>query len=186
MKKLQIGDKRPLIVSIILTLAFINPIVEELMFSEEPVFMASHYALVFAGALVGYYYWGKNIRLSLLGYLGAVLVVVWHLPQLFVLGGAEVPFRALDELSLFLGGALLGIGVRNMRLIEKLLLLVLWMIGDTTLAVVLIISYPFYTIPPSPYTLSQEPLTGYVMVIAMTFVLGYLVFKGFQNLNIFG
>ncbi|MEJ2769877.1 MULTISPECIES: DUF1404 domain-containing protein [unclassified Stygiolobus] len=186
MKKLQINDKRPLIASIVITLTFINPSVEDLMFNEEFVFMASHYALVFAGSLIGYYYWGNKFRTSLLGYLGSLLVVFWHFPQLFVLGGAEIPFRALDELSMFFGGVLLGMGVKNMRLIEKLLLLVLWMLGDTTLAVILVISYPFYNIPPSPYPLSQEPVTGYVMVIAMTFVLGYIIFKGFQNLNIFG
>ena len=184
MKKLQVRDKRPLIASLILIFAFVNPVVEEIMFYEEPVFMASHYALVFAGALLGYYYWGKKLKTSLIAYLGALIVVVWHLPTLFILGGTVPVFRALDEISLFLGGVLLGMGVANMRLIEKILLLVLWMLGDTTLAVVLVISYPFYVSPS--YPLSEEPVTGYAMVIAMTAVLGFIVFKGFKSLNIFG
>lgn len=175
-----------LLPSIILVLAFVNPFVENIMFENEGVFMASHYALAIAGGLLGYYFFSKK---SYLAYLGSLVIVIWHLPPLFVLGGGILAFRALDEISLFLGGFLIGTAEKQMRLIEKLLLFVLWMIGDTTLAVVLVIQYPFYTSPPlpfSPYPATQEPITGYVMIISMTAILGFLVFKAFKNLHIFG
>ncbi|BFI76810.1 DUF1404 domain-containing protein [Sulfurisphaera ohwakuensis] len=184
--KRQTNSKTYLIPPLILILAFVNPYVEEVMFNNEEVFMASHYALAIAGGLVGYYYFsGRNY----FAYLGSLLIVIWHLPELFTLGGGILTFRVLDEISLFVGGFLIGLAVRNMRLIEKILLFVLWMLGDTTLAVVLVIQYPFYTSPPlsySPYPSTQEPLTGYVMIIAMTAILGFLLFKAFKNLHIFG
>jgi len=180
------NSKTYLIPPIILILAFVNPVVEEIMFNQEGVFMASHYALAFAGGLIGYYYFsGKNY----LAYIGALLILLWHVPELFVLGGGTALFRALDEISLFAGGFLIGTAVQSMKLIEKILLFVLWMLGDTTLAVVLVITYPFYTSPPlsfSPYPANEEPITGYVMIIAMTIILGFLIFKAFKNLHIFG
>ncbi|BFH72351.1 DUF1404 domain-containing protein [Sulfurisphaera javensis] len=180
------NSKVYLIPPIVLILAFVNPLVEEIMFNQEGVFMASHYALAIAGGLLGYYYFsGKNY----FAYLGSLLIVLWHLPPLFVLGGGVLLFRILDEISILAGGFLIGIAVRQMKLIEKILLFVLWMLGDTTLAVVLVIQYPFYTSPPlsySPYPAYEEPITGYVMIIAMTAILGYLVFKAFKNLHIFG
>lgn len=180
------NSKIYLIPPILLVLAFVNPVTEEIMFKQEGVFMASHYALAIAGALVGYYYFSSK---SYFAYLGSLQIVIWHLPVLFTLGGGIPLFRALDEVSLFIGGFLIGIAVKEMKLIEKVLLFVLWMLGDTTLAVVLVISYPFYTSPPlsfSPYPVSEEPITGYVMIIAMTVILGFLIFKAFKNLNIFG
>jgi hypothetical protein len=182
-RRIEIKDKKPLIISLVLALSFINPFTEEVMFSEEPVYMASHYALAFAGAILGYYYFSPFSR-NFYSYIGSLLIVLWHLPTFFTLGGGDPLFRALDEISIITGGFLIGVGAHKMKLIEKILLLVLWMLGDTTLAVVLVISYPFYL--PPPYPLSQEPITGYVMVIAMTGVLGFIVYKGFKSLNIFG
>ena len=180
------SPKTYLIPPLVLVFAFVNPFVEEIMFNQEGVYMASHYALALAGGLIGYYYFsGRNY----FAYIGSLLIVIWHIPQLFVLGGGIALFRALDEISIFAGGFLIGTAVRDMKLVEKILLFVLWMLGDTTLAVILVISYPFYTSPPlpySPYPSSEEPITGYVMVVAMTAILAFLLFKAFKNLNIFG
>jgi TctA family transporter len=70
-----------------------------------------------------------------------------------------------------------------MRILEKITIFVLYMIGDTLLAVLLVLGYPVYS-PPlvqfSPFTTGQFYGVAYVMFLIMNSVLfgviGY-VFK---------
>ncbi|MCG2887966.1 MAG: DUF1404 domain-containing protein [Sulfolobales archaeon] len=179
------GNKRALITSIVFALAVVNPFVEALYIDSPTPLMVSHYALAFGGGLIGYYYF--RARKSFLAYLGSLIIVVWHYPDLYVLSAVDLLFRAADSLTVFVAGFLIGASVHSMRYVEKLALLILWLIGDTTLAVALLASYPFYSNPPvpySPWTPGSEQLTGFVMMAIMMGILGFILFKAFRQFKL--
>jgi Protein of unknown function (DUF1404). len=51
-------SKKPLIISLIFVLAFVNPYVELLQFTNPIAYMLDHYALYAAGLIAGYKYLG--------------------------------------------------------------------------------------------------------------------------------
>ncbi|MGC9106524.1 MAG: DUF1404 domain-containing protein [Thermoprotei archaeon] len=179
------GNKKALYASLVLLVAVLNPIVEEL-YSESPTpLMVSHYALAFSGGLIGYYYF--RARKSFLAYLGSALIILWHYPDLYVLSGIDLLYRSLDLISVFLGGFLIGASVHSMKYAEKLVLLVLWLIGDTTLGIALLAAYPVYSNPPvsfSPWTPGSQQLTGFVMMAIMMGILGFILFKAFKQFRL--
>ncbi|WP_252896619.1 DUF1404 family protein [Metallosphaera hakonensis] len=90
----------------------------------------------------------------------------------------------VDYASMILGGLLLGGTLKQIGNVIKGALFVLYMIGDTTLGVLLILGYPVYSppdVPFSPYTVSQLVEVSYLMfgiMNAILFgVLGYTLRK---------
>ncbi len=179
------GNVKALIASIIMVLLVENPIIGPYYFTNPTPLMASHYALAFSGGLIGYYYFYS--RKSYPAYLGAAIIVLWHIPDLYVLSSIDYAYRALDTVTVFLAGFLIGVSVHSMKYIEKITLLVLWLIGDSTLAIALLVAYPFYSNPPvsfSPWSPSSEQLTGFIMMAIMMGILGFILFKAFKQFRL--
>ncbi|MEM4000630.1 MAG: DUF1404 domain-containing protein, partial [Saccharolobus sp.] len=157
-----------LIMPLILIITVINPIYESLEFKYEFLFMLSHYLLVLSGLLIGYKILRGNSYYSV---LGIIPIIFWHMPLFYNLAGAYIAYRILDNITLLLGGILIGSYIPLMSTAIKLGLLVLWMAADSVLSVILIVEWPNYSnsiYPFSPWPLSQEVLTGIVMFFTMT------------------
>lgn len=179
------GNTKALIASIIMIVLVINPIVEPYYFTNPTPLMASHYALALSGGLIGYYYF--RMKKSFPAYIGSAIILAWHDPTLYVMSSIYYPYRALDAITVFLSGFLIGASVHSMRYAEKLALLVLWLIGDSTLAVALLVAYPFYSNPPiafAPWSPASEQLTGFVMMAIMMGILGFILFKSFKQFKL--
>ncbi|MBW9141188.1 MAG: DUF1404 domain-containing protein [Candidatus Aramenus sp.] len=160
---------------LIFLIASLNPFTEEAEFHEQWLFMTTHYLLYIAGFLIGL----KAIRGPIVFLLpGIALPVFWHVPLFFALAGAYLPWRAANDLTLFLAGISAGMTIYKLSNVMKILLFVLWMSADSVLSVVLIVGIPAYSdeaYPFSPFPVSQEPVTGLVMFGIMTAVFVYVV-----------
>ncbi|WP_338604363.1 DUF1404 domain-containing protein [Sulfolobus tengchongensis] len=168
---------KPLILPIILLVIAINPFVESIEFYEPAVYMISHYLVYFSGIYIGYRYF-KGDLISLI--LGLIPPIIWHLPYFFALGAAFITFRAILEITLLVGGILAGSTIKYMKFYLKVTLFALWMLGDTALAIIFIVSLPIYSnldFKFSPYSPSSLPLAGVSMFIAMNVFLGYVLAK---------
>jgi hypothetical protein len=167
----------------VLAIVFINPFTEGVEFTSPLVFMFSHYALFAAGLILGYTLFSVERRVWV---IGAIVAVIWHIPQPFALSAGLQSFRAIEEATMILGGLLMGSNIKTMRQITKLTLTVLWLVGDTTLSVLFIgkpTLYSHSSIAYSPYQPSGFPITGVAMVLWMNAVLIYLVYTYVRRVN---
>lgn len=167
--------------SVALIVLTVNPFTLEALPKNPLVLMASHYSLYFAGALAGLGLFRFN---KLLAIPAVIPPIIFHLPYFFVESGVSLPWTFLDYSLTVVGGILLGGSMRQMGKIMKGSLFVLYMIGDTTLAILLILGFPVYsspTVPFSPYSTTQLVEVSYLMfgiMNAILFgVLGYTLKK---------
>ncbi|MEM0200011.1 MAG: DUF1404 domain-containing protein [Saccharolobus sp.] len=171
-----------LLLPVVLLLIVVNPFYERIETSFQPLYMTAHYILVLSGILIGNKILREKNYYSLI--LGIIPIVFWHIPLYYNLAGAFVSFRALSELTLFLGGLLIGSNINFMTNILKVGLLVVWMSFDSLLSVLLIVSWPYYSnlmYSFSPWPLDQSPITGILMFLIMTVLLIYALIKIFKN-----
>lgn len=174
--------KRDILISIFLLVLSVNPLTEEAEFYSPLPYMLSHYALVSSGVLLGYSYLKGN-KYNLL--LGILPVVLWHLPYYFALGASSLGWRIVLELSIFLGGILIGSSLGVTPKWGKVALFVLYMLGDTVLSILFILESPSYTnlfYPFSPYSPSTLPTTGIAMVVVMNVVLAVVIYLAFKDI----
>lgn len=171
------GSRKPhLALGAVLVASFINPFTERIEFASPLVFMFSHYALFAAGLILGYTLLGLR---KWVWVAGVVVAVFWHLPGPFALSAGLPSFRAVEEVTMLLGGLLMGSNIKTMKQVTKLTLTVLWVVGDTALSVLFIGEPTLYShskIAYSPYRPSAFPITGVAMVLWMNAVLIYLVY----------
>ncbi|BCS92609.1 hypothetical protein L3N51_02427 [Metallosphaera sp. J1] len=174
-----------LIIPAVTLVAFLNPVTEGLQFSNPVVFMLDHYAMFFAGSVIGY----KMFRGSLASLvMGAIIAVFWHFPLPFDLAATNIAIRLICEATLFLGGILAGSYIPKMSLTVKITSLALYMLGDTFLSILFIIGNPLYTnvdFPSMQWGPSSLPLVGIVMFVVMNLVLVYTIARMMRNMSIF-
>ncbi|MEM3281095.1 MAG: DUF1404 family protein, partial [Saccharolobus sp.] len=101
-----------LLLPVVLLLIVVNPFYERIETSFQPLYMTAHYILVLSGILIGNKILREKNYYSLI--LGIIAIVFWHIPLYYNLAGAFVSFRALSELTLFLGGLLIGSNINFM------------------------------------------------------------------------
>jgi len=174
-------------ISIFLASGMVNPIALSLLSKDPLILMLSHYSLFTSGAILGYFGFRGNVWRPI-AYTGLIPPVLFHLPVLFVYSALYPTWTLADYTAMLLGGFLLGAGLKRMRILEKITIFVLYMIGDTLLAVLLVLGYPVYS-PPlvqfSPFTTGQFYGVAYVMFLIMNSILfgviGY-VFKKFLSI----
>lgn len=163
------------IFGLILIAFAINPITELLEFSQESLFMASHYALFIGGFLLT-----RRLKLPpLLVVLSILGVVFWHLPLFYGLAAGEPAFRTINDVTMLVAGMLAGGASNSLSFSVKILLFIAWMGADSVLSVILIVGWPYYSnsiYSFSPYPISQELITGLVMFGIMTVVFVYVIF----------
>ncbi len=99
-KGVQTKEYKILVIPIVILVVFMNPLVEEIQSINPVVFMLDHYAMFFAGAVIGYRMF-KGSLISLI--VGAIIAALWHFPIPFDLAGSYVTVRVLCELTLILG-----------------------------------------------------------------------------------
>ncbi|AHC52281.1 hypothetical protein SUSAZ_10585 [Sulfolobus acidocaldarius SUSAZ] len=171
-----------LVLPIALLILSFNPYTESLEFSVPAVYMASHYAVYFSGLYIGYKYF-KGGYISLI--LGLIPAILWHTPYFFSLGAGILDYRILLEITLLLGGILLGSSINSMRLQIKITLLALWMLGDSILAILFITSTTLYSnlaYSFSPYPPASLPLAGILMFVIMNVFLIYVISKFMKSI----
>ena len=168
---------KPLIFSLAILIIAVNPFFEDLEFSSPVAYMIGHYLVYFSGIYLGYRYF-KGSVLSML--IGIIPPIIWHTPYFFALGAAFIPYRIILEITMFIGGLLAGSAIRYIRFYLKIILFALWMLGDSVLAILFIVSDPLYSnlvYQFSPYYPSSLPLAGVAMFIVMNIFLGYVISK---------
>ncbi|AWR93267.1 DUF1404 domain-containing protein [Acidianus brierleyi] len=176
---------KSIILPIVFVVAFVNPYVEILQFNNPVIFMLDHYALYAAGVLIGYKMFKGSIYSFILGIIPAVF---WHVPYFFALAAAYIDFRALCEITLFLGGLLAGSFIYKMSLTLRIISLAVYMLGDTLLSIFFILAYPQYSnatyrfLSWSPGAL---PAVGIAMLIVMNLILVYSIIKIMKSAMIF-
>jgi hypothetical protein len=174
--------KRNFIVPLVFLIIAVNPYTEIMEFKYQWLFMTTHYLLYIAGFVLSY----KIMRGSILYLIpGIILPVFWHLPQFFALAGAYIIWRILNDSTLFIGGMFAGMTITKLSNAIKVLLLVLWMSGDSVLSVILIVGWPPYSnqvYPFSPFPVSQEIYTGIVMFGIMTAIFVYIVINMLRSI----
>jgi hypothetical protein len=179
----DVNTTQRVVASVILIVASVNPLVEKLDSTSAVVFMFTHYSLFAAGILLG-----GILFLARRGLwaAGAAIAVLWHVPQLFALSAGSDTFRALEELTMILGGLLVGLGARAASVKTRLLLVALWVAGDTALSILFIADpyvYSNVVIGYSPYPPEAFPPTGIAMVLFMNIVVAYLVYVYVKRIN---
>jgi len=180
--KQQKFDSKPLIFSIVLLLTVVNPLVENIEFYSPVAYMIAHYIVYFSGIYIGYKYFKSNLIILIIGLIPAIL---WHIPYFFALGAAFVIYRIILEITLFLGGLFVGSAIKYIKFYLKITLFALWMLGDSALAIIFIVSDPIYSNVDyrfSPYPLSSLPLAGVAMFIVMNIFLAYVLSKYIKSL----
>ncbi len=156
---------------------FLNPVTERIEFTNAIPFMFSHYAIFVIGLLLSY----RLFRLPpWLAAIGSSIAVFWHLPYTFLLSGVNPFYRIVEELSLGIGGWLVGSSLRWMKSPFKSAMLVIWFVSDTALSILFIISPTLYSRaggPNSPYLPSQFIILGIAMIFFMNGVIAYIVYQ---------
>ncbi len=174
-----------LILPVSMVIAFVNPFVEQLQFTNPVVYMLDHYALYAAGAIIGYLFF-RGTSLNFI--IGIIPAVFWHIPLFFALGASFIPYRVLCEVTLFVGGILVGSYLKFMSLGLKVTALGLYMLGDTLLSIFFILGYPQYSHQYYnflSYPVSSLPMVGITMFVVMNIVLVYTIVKIMKNAMIF-
>ncbi|BCU66730.1 hypothetical protein HS7_01670 [Sulfolobales archaeon HS-7] len=146
--------------------------------------MASHYLTFSAGITLSFYYIKLN---KYIGLIGVVPAIVFHLPYFFCLSAAHSSWTYTDFTLMFMGGLLLGSSIRDFSNSMRISLFILYMIGDTLLAVLFVIGSPLYSsqvIPFSPYSPGQFLDTGILMFGVMNTILAYILIYFFRKLAI--
>ncbi|QKR00270.1 DUF1404 domain-containing protein [Metallosphaera tengchongensis] len=170
------------LVGVVLLLLSVNPITEELEFRVALVYMLSHYSLVSSGFLIGF----ALLRSSWYNLIvGAVPIAFWHLPFPFALGASFLLFRVMTDVSLFLGGLLVGSTIHSVPQWVKITLLSLYMLGDTVLSVIFIIADPLYSQKDFHFLLyppSSLPIVGVAMILVMNVVVAIVVYLSFKSI----
>ncbi|QKR01044.1 DUF1404 domain-containing protein [Metallosphaera tengchongensis] len=170
-----------LILSFLIVVISVNPITISFLPKNPLVLMASHYALYFAGILAG----ASLLRLNKAFVIPAVVPpIIFHFPFFFVQSGINLAWTFTDYSTMVVGGVLLGAALRSAGKLIKSSLFVLYMVGDTTLAILLVLGFPVYSPPSvifSPYSVSQFYDVSYfmfgVMNLILFVVLGYTLRK---------
>ncbi|MUM65728.1 DUF1404 domain-containing protein [Acidianus infernus] len=178
-------EKKDLILPIALLVAFLNPFIQGLEFTNPIVYMLDHYAIYGAGVLLGYKLLRTNFYLFLLGVIPAGF---WHIPLFFALGASFIQYRTIEELTLFLGGLIAGGYIPQMKLSGKVGALAVYMLADSILSIFFILEYKQYThecFPFLDYTPSQLPFVGISMFAVMNVILVYAIIKILRNASIF-
>jgi hypothetical protein len=169
-----------IIIILIFFFGFVNPYVEYLMFYEPSLLMLSHYSITISGVLIGKRFLTSSKKLLI---IGIVSVVFWHLPLGWYLASTVLLFRIISELTLLFGGIIIGSIIDNLNLTLKLILLALWMIGDTALSILFLVVNPLYTNLTYPVLYSPEklPLAGVIMFTIMNVILIYIIARLFRK-----
>lgn len=174
-------NKKMLALGLILAVVGLNPATEELEFHSATAYMLSHYAVVSSGSILGYLLLRNDWKFSV---IGVVPVIFWHLPLPFSLGAGILEFRVLLDVSLLLGGFLLGSSIHALPQWSKISLFALYMLGDTVLSILLVIGSPEYSnkvYPFSPYSPESLPLAGIFMIVAMNVILATVIYLAFRS-----
>ncbi|BCS92308.1 MAG: hypothetical protein MjAS7_0916 [Metallosphaera javensis (ex Sakai et al. 2022)] len=157
--------------SLVIIVITVNPFTLQALPRNPLVLMLSHYSLYFAGILAGLGLFRFN---KLLAIPAVIPPIMFHLPYFFVESGINLYWTFLDYSTMVAGGLLLGGTIRQMGKVMKGSLFVLYMIGDTTLAVLLILGFPVYSppaVPFSPYSVGQLVDVSYLMFGIMNVIL---------------
>lgn len=174
--------RREVVISILLLALALNPLTEGQEYLSPLPYMLSHYAVVASGILLGYNYLkGNYYKLA----VGVVPVVLWHLPFYFALGASSPSWRIVLEVSIFLGGVLIGSSLKQVGRWVKVSLFVLYMLGDTVLSILFILESPLYSDVDysfSPYSPPSLPTTGIAMVVVMNVVLAIVIYLAFKDI----
>ncbi|ACR42982.1 DUF1404 domain-containing protein [Saccharolobus islandicus] len=169
-----------LIFCIFLIAVSVNPFTEEYMFINPIPYMLAHYSLFGAGILLSYYIIRRKIvDKSIAVIVGASIAFLWHYPYFFNLGAEILSVRLIEEVSLVIGGLMIGSSLKELSRNFKVLLLALWMIGDSILSFILMISPSLYTTVYSPQGLEY---VGIIMFLMMNLIAVYLLLKYVNNL----
>ncbi|MCY0859239.1 MAG: DUF1404 family protein [Sulfolobaceae archaeon] len=161
-------------IPILLLIATLNPLVLSYIRVTPVALMLAHYSLFASGLLLGY----GLLKGSKFGLIGVIPAIVFHYPELFVLSAINPFVTAIDFTFMFLGGLLLGSSLKAIGYWLKVTLFVLYMIGDTALAVLFVAYFPIYSppaVPFSPYTTGEFVLLGYIMFAIMNGILAYVM-----------
>lgn len=179
------NEYKTMIIPLAVLISFLNPFTENLQSSNPVIFMLDHYAMFFAGSVVGY----KAFKGSLPSLIiGAIIAAFWHFPLPFDLAASNLGIRLICEATLFLGGILAGSYIPRMSLTVKITSLALYMLGDTFLSILFIIGNPLYTdvyFHSLKWGPSSLPLVGIVMFVVMNLVLVYTIARMMRNMSIF-
>jgi Protein of unknown function (DUF1404). len=97
----------------------------------------------------------------------------------FNLGAEILSVRLIEEVSLVIGGLMIGSSLKELSRNFKVLLLALWMIGDSILSLILMISPSLYTTVYAPQGLEY---VGIIMFLMMNLIAVYLLLKYVNNL----
>lgn len=162
-----------MVLFVFLIIATINPFTEEYMSVNPIPYMLAHYSLFSAGIIFSYYlYKSKQINASLSLIIGIIIAFIWHYPYFFNLGVKILWIRAIEEISLLFGGFMVGLSLREISRNIKVLLLALWMIGDTLLSSILMINPAFYT---TIYNQQELKYLGIIMFLMMNLIAVYIL-----------
>jgi hypothetical protein len=178
-------SKKPLIISLIFVLAFVNPYVELLQFTNPIAYMLDHYALYAAGLIAGYKYFRGSFWALLIGVIPAGF---WHIPLFFALAASFWQYRVLCEVTLFVGGLLAGSYIPNMSLSQRLAGLAVYMLSDSILSIFFVLGYPQYSNVDYPFlqwSNNELPPVGIAMFLVMNIVLVYSIYKLMRNIQLF-
>ncbi|WP_338598785.1 DUF1404 domain-containing protein [Sulfolobus tengchongensis] len=164
-----------LTLSLFLIAITVNPFTEEYMFVNPIPYMLAHYSLFGAGILISYYTLSKknfplNKNISLT--IGVLIAFIWHYPLFFNLGAESLFIRIIEEITLFIGGILIGFSLKEITRNMKVLLLALWMIGDSILSLILMVSPNLYT---TVYSVKELEYLGIIMFLMMNLIAVYIL-----------
>ncbi len=134
--------------------------------------MLAHYSLFGSGLLLSYFVFKKKLTSTGISiFLGIFIGILWHYPLFFNLGAKILWIRVIEEVSLFLGGYMIGYSLNDLGK-YKILLLAMWMAGDTVLSSILMISPSLYT---HIYSLTELKYLGIIMFLMMNLIAVYIL-----------
>lgn len=150
------------------------------MFVNPIPYMLAHYSLFGAGILLSYFIIRRKIvDKSIAVTVGASTAFLWHYPYFFNLGAEILSIRVIEEISLLIGGLMIGSSLKELSRNFKVLLLALWMIGDSILSLILMISPSLYT---AVYTPQELEYVGIIMFLMMNLIAVYILLTYINNL----
>lgn len=161
--------RRGLALAVVSFAAFLNPVVDAYAPRDPVVLTAAHYAFYAAG----FFSVGAGRRSP--ACLAAMFVapIVWLSPHGFAAAASSQLLRVLDYVSLFVAGMCAGVYVRGVGLGARLVLLVLYMVGDSVLTAEFLLGGVHYSrvvVPYSPFEPGSFGLAGLLMAGVMSLV----------------